>query len=233
MINIQKYEDLGAMQISWLSAKYHFSFSNYYNPKRMNFGKLRVINDDIVRVGGGFATHHHDNMEIITYIRSGAITHKDSNGNLARIGVGEIQVMSAGTGIYHSEHNLENEDTKLYQIWIEPHSRGLKPQWQSAVFPTEVNEKGLPLLVSGRIEDKNLDILHINQYASIYGGRIKQGAKIDHKIKDQAYLLVSQGLIEIEGKILKKGDGCEITDQKNVEILAKEESELVIIDVPN
>jgi len=232
MINIQKYKDLGKLNISWLKANYHFSFSNYYNPKRTGFGKLLVINDDIVKVGGGFETHPHKDMEIITYIRSGAITHEDSQGNIGRTEAGDVQVMSAGTGIYHSEQNKENEDTRLYQIWIEPHTKGVKPTWDTCQFPKKTYENSLPLIVSGREEDKTKKVLHINQYASVYGGTIKAGTTINHTIKDQAYLLVSKGEINLEGNIINTGDGAEITGIKNITITAKTESEVIIIDVP-
>lgn len=232
MINIQKYKDLGKLNISWLRARYHFSFSNYYTPKRTAFGKLLVINDDVVKSGGGFETHPHKDMEIITYIRSGAITHKDSQGNIGRTEAGDVQVMSAGTGIYHSEHNKENEDTRLYQIWIEPHTKGVKPRWDTCRFPKKTYENSLPLIVSGRKKDKTKKILHINQYASVHGGKIKEGTSIIHTIKDQAYLLVSKGQIDLDGNSIETGDGAEITDLKNITITAKTESEVIIIDVP-
>lgn len=233
MIKIQRFENLGEMEIPWLHARYHFSFSNYYNPQRMGFGVLRVINDDIVRAKGGFDTHPHKDMEIITYVRKGAITHEDNKGNIGRTEAGDVQVMSAGSGIYHSEHNVENEDTQLYQIWIEPHTKSVKPSWEACAFPKKANTKSLPLLVSGRKEDKDEGALYINQYASIYGGIIKKDSVIEHPIRDQAYLLVSEGEINIDGNILKKGDGAEITKQKNIKIAANANSEIVLIDVPN
>lgn len=232
MIKIYLYEDLGGMNISWLKTKYHFSFYKYYNRDRMNFGKLRVINDDIVKAKSGFDTHPHKDMEIITYVRSGAITHKDSEGNEGRTEAGDVQVMSAGSGIRHSEYNLEDEDTAFYQIWIEPNVKGIEPSWSSAKFPKHCNDNNLPLLVSGRKEDYGKDVLHINQEASIYGGRISKNKIINHSINNQAYILLSEGEVEIDGNIMKQGDGCEVTNQSSINIKSISESELVIIDVP-
>ena len=232
MIKIYPYKELGRMDISWLKAKYHFSFSRYYNPDRLGFGKLKVINDDIVKAHSGFDTHPHRDMEIITYVRKGAITHEDSEGNKGKTEAGDVQVMSAGSGIAHSEHNIEDEDTLLYQIWIEPHTENIKPAWSAAKFPKQLNDNSLPLLVSGRPEDETNDVLHINQFASKYGGRIKKGSTIEHSIKDQLYILLSEGTAEIEGELINKGDGCEVTEQKSINIKALEECEIVIIDTP-
>lgn len=232
MINIQKYEDLAHAKYRWLDARYHFSFANYYNPKKTGFGVLKVVNDDIIKAGAGFDTHPHKNMEIITYVRQGAITHKDSEGNEGRTEAGDIQVMSAGTGISHSEHNLENIDTNSYQIWIEPNKVNVSPRWDQKKLSKKPKSSGLDLLVSGRSEDKNKDALYINQEASIYGGRLKKASKYDQSIIGQAYLLVSDGYIQINGQKLKKGDAAEITNLDRVTIEAIGESELLLIDIP-
>lgn len=233
MIKIYPYEELGGMNISWLNTKYHFSFYKYYDPDRIGFGKLKVINDDIVKAHSGFDTHPHRDMEIITYVRSGAITHKDSEGNEGRTEAGDVQVMSAGSGIYHSEHNLEDDDTTLYQIWIEPNVKGVQPSWDTAKFPKECGGDHIPLLVSGREEDSDKNVLHINQDASIYGGRLSEGTTISHPIKNQIYILLSEGEAEIDGSKMKKGDGCEVINQDSVSIKALSEIEVVIIDVPS
>ena len=133
----------------WLDARHHFSFSNYQNPKRQQFGVLRVINDDVIKAGTGFDTHPHQNMEIITYVREGAITHRDSNGNVGRTEAGDVQVMSAGTGVSHSEFNRESEDTNIFQIWIDPNQLDVKPRWDSYTFPKQPTADALMLLVSG------------------------------------------------------------------------------------
>ena len=233
MIKHYPYENLGRHDYGWLDARYHFSFSDYHNRDRMRFGTLRVINDDIIQAGTGFDTHPHKDMEIITYVRKGAITHRDSQGNEGRTEAGDVQVMSAGTGIYHSEYNLESEDTNLFQIWIYPREKGVTPSWDSLKFPKEKIVSELPLLVSGFSEDQNENILHINQDARIYGGVIGQGQTIDHPIHNQAYLLVSDGKIKVDGKEMTKGDGAEISDLDRINIDAIVQSEVVIIDVPS
>jgi redox-sensitive bicupin YhaK (pirin superfamily) len=232
MIKIYKFKELGGHKLPWLDSKFHFSFAEYYDPQRRGFGALRVINDDIIKAHTGFDTHPHRDMEIITYVRHGAISHKDSTGNAGRTEAGDVQVMSAGTGIHHSEHNLEDEDTTLYQIWILPHTQGLKPAWDQKEFPKEFVNDNLKLIVSGRKEDADKDILHINQYASIYAGNLKSGTTITQNIKDQAYVLVSKGKIKLDDKELSMGDGAEITDYSSIQITALLDSEILVIDVP-
>jgi hypothetical protein len=229
MIKVYSYKNLGSANYGWLDARYHFSFGNYYNPSRMNFGVLRVINDDVIKAKSGFATHPHQDMEIITYVRSGAITHKDSNGNQGRTAAGDIQVMSAGSGIYHSEYNLESEDTNLYQIWITPNKNGVKPRWDAKEFPKTPVKDYLPLLVSG----DNSAPLFINQNAKIFGGNLSKDAMINHSIINQAYILISKGRVKIEDQILEKGDGVEITQLPNIKIQALSGAEILLIDVPN
>lgn len=232
MIKYYPYSDLGHHEFGWLDARYHFSFSEYYNPNRTRFGALRVINDDIIKAGSGFDTHPHKDMEIITYVRKGAITHRDSKGNVGRTEAGDVQVMSAGTGIYHSEFNLESEDANLFQIWIHPREKGVEPHWDSLTFPKSKVDKAFPLLVSGFAEDLEKDVLHIHQDARIYGGVIESGQSIRHSVTNQVYLLVSEGKMILDGKVLSAGDGAEIIDVESFIVEAKETSEIVIIDVP-
>ena len=194
----------------------------------MGFGALRVINDDVIKAGAGFDMHPHNDMEIITFVRTGAITHRDSHGNHGRTEAGDVQVMSAGTGVFHSEFNLESEDTTLYQIWIEPNEQGVAPQWAAHEFPKEAGSGGLTLLVSG--DDRAP--LRIHQDAEIYGGRLEAGQSIDHPIRQQAYLLVSEGEITVDGTKVVKGDGVEITKQSSVTLTALNAAEVVVIDVP-
>jgi redox-sensitive bicupin YhaK (pirin superfamily) len=234
MITVYPYEKLGHADHGWLNARHHFSFARYVNRDRMNFGALRVINDDVVAAGHGFPAHPHDNMEIITYVREGAITHKDSMGNEGRTEAGDVQVMSAGAGVVHAEHNLEQGDTRLYQIWIEPAAENIEPRWEQREFPkTLVTQGALPLLVSGRNEDKGKGALLINQDAAIYGGRLKSGVSVTQLIKHRAYVLASEGEVELDGARMKKGDGAEVTDVKTVTITAKTDAEVIVIDVPN
>ncbi|HEY7865574.1 MAG TPA: pirin family protein [Psychromonas sp.] len=236
MIKPIRYDDLGVGEHGWLQSRFHFSFADYYNPKRMGFGKLRVVNDDTVQSGYGFDPHPHKNMEIISYIRSGAITHRDSVGNQGVTKAGEIQVMSAGTGIVHSEYNLSREPLTLYQIWIQTDQLNVAPRWETQQFPVKAVSQDLPLLVSGFDQDKN-SALFIHQKARIFGGRLKQGSEIKHLIGGQAYLLASQGEYEIstlagDQKVkLNQGDGAEVTDIKEIKIKALSDCELLLIDI--
>ena len=143
MITRIAYDELGQADHGWLKARHHFSFARYYNPQRMGFGVLRVINDDWIQPGAGFPAHPHQDMEIISYIRSGEITHQDSMGNQGVIATGEVQVMSAGTGVMHSEFNRSREPLTLYQIWIEPNQRGIAPRYDSKPFPRQLQQQQL------------------------------------------------------------------------------------------
>lgn len=233
MIKIYPFENLGHANHGWLNARHHFSFARYYNPDRMNFGDLRVINDDKIAAHTGFSTHPHSNMEIITYVKQGAITHEDSMGNKGRTAAGDVQVMSAGTGVFHSEHNLENIDTTLYQIWIEPNQMNVKPRWEAKKFPQEFCKDELPVLVSGRKEDENKNALFIYSDSAIYAGNIKANHTVQNKIKHQAYILASNGEFLVNNVKMKKGDGAEIKGEKIIKIQALTDAEILIIDVAN
>ncbi|MFT7228140.1 MAG: redox-sensitive bicupin YhaK (pirin superfamily) [Methylophilaceae bacterium] len=222
------YKNLGHANHGWLDARHHFSFANYHNPERQQFGVLRVINDDVIKVGAGFDTHPHKNMEIITYVKKGAITHRDSNGNVGRTVAGDVQVMSAGSGVFHSEFNLESEDTSIFQIWIEPNQLEVKPQWDSFEFPKQATTDSLTLLVSGNSDAP----LSIHQDAYIYAGHLTDGTELTHSIKHQAYILVSEGSLLIEGYSLNKGDGLEVTALSSITIKALSDTKLLVIDVP-
>lgn len=236
MLKQYPYNRLGSANHGWLKSKHHFSFARYYNPARMGFGKLRVVNDDWVEPGTGFPSHPHRNMEIISFIRSGAITHQDSTGNKGVTKAGEVQVMSAGTGIIHSEYNRTKEPLTFYQIWLETNKQNVAPRWESKQFPT-TQTKSLMLLASGYDEDKG-DALFINQQARIYGGKIAKGATIEHGIDHQAYILASDGMFNIEDNSAKetasitmnKGDGAEITQTSSITISASTDCEIIIID---
>lgn len=228
MITIYPYEQLGHADHGWLNARHHFSFASYRNPSRTGFGSLLVINDDIIQAGKGFDTHQHQDMEIITYVRKGAITHRDNKGNEGRTVAGDIQVMSAGTGIFHSEYNLESEDTNIYQIWIEPNKLGVEPVWDAREFPKEPADGALTLLVSGDGKAP----LSINQNAYIYVGKLPEGSELVHPVHQQAYLLVSEGELELDGKLMKKGDGAEITGEQSFSLKALSDADVLVIDVP-
>lgn len=230
MIKLYKYENLGHVNHGWLDARHHFSFGSYRNPARLGFGDLIVINDDKVQAHKGFATHPHDNMEIITYVRSGAISHKDSEGNAGKTIAGDVQVMSAGTGIFHSEFNDESVDTTLFQIWIKPNKREVQPRWDARQFPKE--QGSLQMLVSGREEDQKHKPLFIYADAAIYGGNIKAGDGVEQSIKHNAYILASKGSFEVNGTKMNKGDGAEVTSEKGLKIKALDDAEIIVIDVP-
>ncbi len=234
MVRVFPYDQLGRRQYGWLDARYHFSFGEYHNPRRMNFGMLRVVNDDIVAAGAGFDPHGHQDMEIITYVRKGAITHRDSMGNEGRTEAGDVQVMSAGTGIQHAEYNKESEDTTLYQIWIYPRARGLKPRWAARQFPKDpvAANDALPVLASGYAEDVAQGALEIYQDAAIHGGRLSAGATVTQPLRHGAYILVSDGSITLDGQTLSKGDAAEISGQNAVTLSAVSDAEIVLIDVP-
>jgi redox-sensitive bicupin YhaK (pirin superfamily) len=231
MITPYPFRTLGTLNTGWLHARYHFSFANYYNPTRMGFGTLRVINDDRVEAGKGFAPHSHENMEIITYVREGAIHHRDSLGNEGVTQAGDVQVMSAGTGITHSEHAGTASDTRLYQIWIEPNQHNIVPRWEQAAFPKSPVHNQLPLLVSGYGRDANKGALWIAQEAAVSGGRLTPQQSITQVCSDAAYILISKGAVEINGTRLEQGDGAESSGETSLIIKALEEAEVLVIDV--
>lgn len=231
MIRINKYEELGKGKLPWLDAKYHFSFAEYHSQERMGFGPLRVINDDTVKAGSGFDMHPHRDMEIITYVRKGAISHKDNLGNSGKTKAGDVQVMSAGTGIFHSEYNLESEDTKLYQIWIKPNRHSVAPRWETNKF---LNREGINLLVSGRPDESGDDVMFIHQDASIYGVNLNKGKDIKYTLEKGrgVYILVSKGNAAINDEKVEKGDGVEVFNEENIKLSSSSKSEFLIIDVP-
>ena len=236
MIKHHPYKSLGNANHGWLKSKHHFSFANYYNPTRMGFGKLRVVNDDWVEAGTGFPSHPHRNMEIISFIRSGAITHQDSTGNKGITKTGEVQVMSAGTGIVHSEYNRTKDPLTFYQIWIETNKHDVEPRWESKKFPSEQASK-LTLLASGYRNDK-AKALFINQEARIYGGKLAKGTIVEHSITHQAYVLASNGMFKVENNTgsktgsvtMNKGDGAEVTQSNSIILRATTDCEIIIID---
>lgn len=231
MIKVISYENLGHANHGWLDARHHFSFGSYRDASRVHFGALRVVNDDRVAAGKGFPEHPHDNMEIVTYVRQGAVAHRDSLGHEGLTQAGDVQVMSAGEGIEHSEMNPSAETLRLYQIWIIPAQANVPPRWEQRQFPKDFSDK-LTLLVSGQPEHKDAGAIFIHQDAAIYGGRIQAGQKVTQAIKHMAYVLVSKGKVEIDSQKMKEGDGAEITGAKKFTIKAIEDAEVLVIDVP-
>jgi len=234
MIHTQTFENLGAFQNEWLNAHYHFSFAGYRDPNRMGMGKLLVWNDDTIQPHTGFDPHPHRDMEIITYVRKGAITHKDSLGNQGRTVAGDVQVMSAGTGIVHGEWNLEDEETTIFQIWIEPNEYGKAPRWDTREFPKNADEGGLKILASGREEHKDTGAPQIYQDASLHGGTLKAGESVTLKLAKgrKVYVVPPVGDLEINGHDAPLRSGTMITDEDEITITAKTDAEVVVVDVP-
>ena len=179
MIDIRPFSSLGGADHGWLKAKHHFSFANYYDPARMSWGRLRVWNDDEIGAQTGFPPHPHADMEIITYVRTGAITHEDSMGNRGRTGAGDVQVMSAGTGVRHAEYNLEDETTTLFQIWIETDKRGAQPSWGQREFPKADRTGRFSVLASG---DSSDGALTINADARVLGATLNAGESLTYSL---------------------------------------------------
>ncbi|MBC8158486.1 MAG: pirin family protein [Alphaproteobacteria bacterium] len=234
MINVIPFETLGRMDIDWLSARFHFSFADYHDPARVHFGPLRVWNDDTIRPQGGFPMHPHRDMEIITYVRTGAITHADSLGNEGRTEAGDVQVMSAGTGIIHSEFNLEDMDTTLFQIWVFPREKSLEPRWDQRRFPRESGTGGLVPLASGRKKDLDAGAILIHQDATLFGAALTKGQEVTHQVEPgrSVYLVASRGSLNINGVTLNNRDGATINDAPELRITAIEDAEIVALDLP-
>ena len=227
MLEFRPFAALGTFRNDWLNAHYHFSFADYFDPARMGVGTLRVWNDDTIEPGTGFPMHGHRDMEIVTYIRSGAITHEDSLGNRGRTEAGQVQVMSAGTGIRHSEYNLEAEPTTLFQIWILPRARGLAPRWETRPFPR--SHGTLEILASGLAGD---DAPRINQDARVLGGTLDAGTAITHTpFGGTAYVVAARGRVTVNGQDLGPRDGLVAVDEASLSITAHEDAELVIVEV--
>ena len=229
MIDVRPFNSLGGANHGWLDAKHHFSFANYYDPNRMSWGRLRVWNDDTIAAKSGFPPHPHSDMEIITYVRTGAITHEDSMGNKGRTGAGDVQVMSAGTGVRHSEFNLENEPTTLFQIWIEADKRGATPSWGAKVFPKSDRTGQFSVLASGDTTD---DALTINADAKVLGATLNAGESLTYSLAEgrRAYLVPAVGEVEVNGVALNARDGAAIADEPTITITAKADAELVMVD---
>lgn len=231
MIELRPYNELGGAQHGWLDTRHHFSFADYYNPKRMHWGHLRVWNDDTIAARSGFPAHPHRDMEIITYVRSGAITHQDSLGNRGRTEAGDVQVMSAGTGILHSEMNEEDVATQIFQIWIMPDEKGLPPTWGTKPFPKGARSGSFVTLASGLAGDT--DALPIRANARLVAATLTAGQSAEYQIAAgrKVYLVPASGRIEINGVVAAAGDGVAISDESLLKVRAQQDSEIVLVDV--
>ena len=230
MIELRPFASLGGANHGWLDANFHFSFADYFDQKRLHWGALRVWNDDIIAAKSGFPPHPHADMEIITYVRKGAITHRDSLGNSGRTVAGDVQVMSAGTGITHAEYNMEEEETHSFQLWIMPDRKGETPRWDTRSFPKDDRSGRFVALASGDPADD--EALHINADAKVLGAVVKAGEAVDYPLGAgrKAYLVVAAGAVDIDGQRANARDGVAIADIDTVRVTALEDSELVLVD---
>jgi len=232
MIERRPFNKLAGEDHGWLKAKHHFASSDHGDPARMGWGSLRVWNDDEIAPNSGFPPHPHANMEIITYVREGAVTHKDSLGNVGRTEAGDVQVMSAGTGIRHAEYNLEQQPTRIFQIWITPSSTGGSPAWGSQPFPKADRSGHLVTLASGF--DSDNDALPIRSRARVLGATLKMGETVEYALGERryGYLVPTSGAVEVNGVRIDARDGAAIKDVAVVRITAIEDSELIMVDAP-
>lgn len=230
MIEVRPFATLGHAHHGWLNARHHFSFAEYHDPERMSWGRLRVWNDDEIAAGSGFPTHPHHNMEIITYVREGAITHRDSLGNVGRTEAGDVQVMSAGTGIAHSEYNLEKATTKIFQIWILPDRQGEAPSWGAKPFPKGARAGQFVVLASGQSDD---DALPIRADARLVAATLAAGESAEYplSVARKAYLVAASGRIEVNDVPAAARDGVAIAEVEVVRVTALEDSEVILVDV--
>jgi redox-sensitive bicupin YhaK (pirin superfamily) len=230
MIDKRPFARLGGADHGWLKARHHFSFASYYDPDNMGWGPIRVWNDDEIAPNSGFPPHPHADMEIVTYVRKGAITHQDSLGNQGRTAAGDVQVMSAGSGIRHAEYNLEPETTTLFQIWIEPTERGGKPSWGAKPFPKGDRAGRFVTLASGLPGDE--DALPIRTNGRVSGATLKAGETTEYVLgRDRhAYLVPAVGAVEVNGVRLNARDGAAVRDEEVLKVTALEDAEIVLVD---
>lgn len=231
MIERRPFSSLGGADHGWLNAKHHFSFAGYQDPARMHWGALRVWNDDTIAAGAGFPPHPHADMEIITYVREGAISHQDDQGNRGRTVAGDVQVMSAGSGIRHAEYNQEPGITRIFQIWIFPEQRGGTPAWGAKPFPHGERSGRFIALASGMEGDD--EALPIRANARVSGATLKAGESTEYRFSDASrygYLVPSTGKVEVDGVLIEARDGAAISGVEKIVVRALEDVELVLVD---
>ncbi|MBZ6377321.1 hypothetical protein B5C34_05515 [Pacificimonas flava] len=230
MIEVRPFGGIGAADHGWLNAHHHFSFAGYHDPDRMGWGALRVWNDDEIAPQSGFPPHPHRDMEIITYVRTGAISHKDSLGNSGRTAAGDVQVMSAGSGITHAEYNLEDEQTTLFQIWILPSEAGGAPSWGTKPFPKADRTGAFKTLASGMPGDE--EALPIRTDGRVAAAALRAGETARYNLGSgrRAYLVPASGRIEVNGTEAQARDGVAVKDETSLTVTAIEDSEVVLVD---
>ncbi|MGI4792482.1 MAG: pirin family protein [Janthinobacterium lividum] len=230
MIEVRPFQSLGGADHGWLRAKHHFSFADYHDADRVQWGALRVWNDDEIAAGSGFPAHPHRDMEIITYVRDGAISHKDSLGNVGRTEAGDVQVMSAGSGIRHAEYNAEPDTTRIFQIWIVPTRTGGTPSWGARAFPRGERGGQFVTLASGSADEP--DALPIRADARVAGATLRAGETADYTAEAgrHIYLVPARGIIEVNGVRAGARDGVAIKGETGLSVTAIEDAEIVLVD---
>ncbi len=227
MITVRRNEERGHSAFSWLDSRHTFSFSSYQDPRHMGVSVLRVINQDRVTPGRGFPPHSHDNMEILTFVLRGAVSHRDSMGNEVRVTAGEFQLMSAGTGVTHSEYNRGSEELEFLQIWLYPNAHNTEPGYQQRRFP---DMQGLQLVVS---PDGAADSLRIRQKARIWRGHLEKGEAITHTLSGKtAWIQQTGGSLAVAEAILHEGDGAELRDEPTLSLRAVSTTDFLLFDLP-
>jgi redox-sensitive bicupin YhaK (pirin superfamily) len=232
MIKVIPSEDRHRVDAGWLDARWHFSFSDYNDPDNVNWGPLRVFNDDVVHPGGGFGMHPHKDMEIITYVLEGELEHRDTLGHREVVRPGEVQVMSAGKGITHAERNPSRENpVHLLQIWIIPRNRGGEPRYEQRPFSVEQRSGRLLPVVSG---GDVANTIAIDQDATVYVSSLKRGERLTHPAQPNrhAYLFVTKGQVVVNGNIVETGDQLRAKDETTLTIDANDDAELILLDLP-
>ena len=230
MIEVRRFSELGGAKHGWLDTKHHFSFAEYNDPARVHWGQLRVWNDDVIAPQSGFPPHPHRDMEIITYVRKGAITHEDSLGNTGRTEAGDVQVMSAGTGIRHAEYNREPVETQIFQIWIMPQQRGVAPAWGARPFPKGDRSGRFVTLASGAAEPG--DALPIRADARVVAATLRAGETVEYPTSPERklYLVPASGTVEVNGETVRERDGAAISGEHVLRVSALADAELVMVD---
>jgi hypothetical protein len=231
MINIIKSKDRHFSDMGWLKTYWLFSFSNYHDPRNISHGMLRVFNDDVVEAHAGFDTHPHEEMEIVSIILDGEMTHKDTMGNETVIRKNDVQRMTAGTGLYHSEKNLNDTPVHFYQIWVMPDKNGLDPSYDQKTYNPELWKNKLAIVASNKPDES---IVKLNTDTSLYRAQLDKGKAVDYHLDDNRmpYIYVISGQIEINGEKLEKNDQARISNENKLSITAFDSSDLILIDVP-
>ena len=228
MLELRPFDRLGHFDGGWLDAHYHFSFADYVDPERMGLGSLRVWNDDAIQPGTGFPEHGHRDMEIVTYVRQGTVTHEDSLGNVGHTEAGQVQVMSAGSGIRHAEFNRGTGLVRLFQIWIRPSRTGLAPRWDTRPFPR--GHGVLEVLASGMPEDAGVPAIF--QDARVLAATLRRGEAVAYAPRHRhAYLVPARGAVTVNGQRVTERSGLLASAEAALDIVTGEDAEIVVVDV--